>query len=344
MTIQKTLLSLCRRRPRMVLGSAFVMMILSFRSFSREDDARKGVESGNRQVMDLQGHLTDSLAHTRYRESILPLALAMFDWTVYNDNENILKRRQKPRYVFCQASKSSINRLADEFPADHVGSVLLVGGEDLHLSEAMEQTNLKRLVSKFNIIRYEAKDSDNANVDTFPMGLLPHYTMRHNDTEIRHSISSATLENKPNLLLAAWGKVWPHLDEMKSRKEAYDFVNSVAWVERKSVDLGIWWRTLKLYKFMLCPTGNGIQSPKYVEAFLTLTIPVVQNESAYFDLKQQGFPFLIVDSWNEITPDFLERQWKLLSPKLYWAQSMFITDRWYHFVTRSSDEAGIEYI
>lgn len=316
-------------------GMIVILMISLhvLQSLLRRHGARKYVALG---TFAFKGHLTDAIAHTRYRDNILPLALTMFDWTVYNENANIIKRRPTPVYVFCQASKSSIHRLADELPSDFRGSVLLVGGEDMHLSEAMEQSAFINLVAKFNITRYEAKDIDHKDVDTFPMGLLPHYTMQHSDIEIRHSISSASLENKPNLLLAAWGKVWPHLDAMKSRKEANDFINSVAWVERQSIDLDMWWSSLKLYKFMLCPTGNGIQSPKFVEAFLTLTVPVVQNESAYFDLKRQGFPILIVDSWNKITPDFLERQWKVLSPKLEWAQSMFITKNWYHYVTRTS--------
>lgn len=282
----------------------------------------------------LDGYLTDALAHTRFRDNILPLALSMFDWTVYHHDVNILKRRQHPLYVFCLANDIAINRLAEELAEDFRGSVLLVGGEDMHLSDAIEHTKLPQLISKFNVTRYEAKDIDSDDVGTFPMGLLPHYTGKHSEVEVRRAISSASLDNKPHLLLAAWGKVWPHLDEMKSRREADEFLKGVTWAERRSVELQMWWSTLKAHKFMLCPTGNGIQSPKFVEAFLTLTIPVVQNEPAYRDLHAQGFPFLIVDSWNELTPDVLEEQWRVLSPKLTWARSMFLTNTWYTFVTR----------
>ena len=310
-----------------------VMCMLAF--FFRSHVKMSNILFEEKEYSDMigEGHLTDAVAHTRYRENILPLALAMFDWTIYDHDTEILKRSQTPSYVFCQASQKSINRLADELPEGFRGSVLLVGGEDLHLSDALEQTNLQQLASRFHITRYEAKDIPDESIGTFPMGLLPHYTMKHNEFKIRQAIQSASLDNKPQLLLAAWGKIWPHLGALQSRKEADDFLRSVAWAEKKSIDLDMWWSTLKLHKFMLCPTGNGIQSPKFVEALLTLTIPVVQNESAYYDLKLQGFPLLIVNSWSELSPEMLENHWRLLSPKLHWARSIFITKKWYDFVT-----------
>lgn len=298
--------------------------------------SQRGARDENRNYnhLKLDGRLTDGIAHTRYREEILPLALMRFDWILYDNNAGILKRDRLPKYVFCLAHKTAIDRLANEYPKDFRGSVLLVGGEDLHLSEALETTNLNALVANFDIVRYEAKDIDSDAIDTFPMGLLPHYTRKHDEFKIRDAIVSASLKSKPNLLLAAWGKVWPHLDEIPSRREADEFLDSVTWTARSDVEIEQWWSTLKLHKFMLCPTGNGIQSPKFVEAFLTLTIPIVQNESAYFDLYQQGFPLLIVKSWDELSPSMLEGHWERLSPRLAWARSQFLTDQWYSFVTR----------
>jgi len=282
--------------------------------------------------------LIDSIVHTRVRSGELPLAIASFDWVVYHRDplvSGIMKRKTWPKFVFCEATSKSLNLLVSELQKlrNYHGETVLVGGADTHLSALIRNSNFTALLDFFKSVKYEAKDAPHDKVVAFPMGLLPHYTQKHGETRIRDAIIHASTREKPFLLLAAWGKIWPHLDKMESRRTADEFLASSEWVKRTTVEAEKWWETLRFYKFMLCPTGNGVQSPKFVEALLTCTIPVVQNESAYYDLFLQGFPIVLVKEWSQINPTFLHRQWEILSPRLEEFRSIFSTRRWFDFVT-----------
>ena len=285
--------------------------------------------------------ILDAIAHTRVRIGKVPLALATFDWLVYSRppiqrEGGVRKRIAVPKYVFCESKAVSMNLLIQELDTirDFHGSTLLIGGEDTNLSKMMHITNLTRLVEYFDTVKYEAKDIPHETIRTFPMGLLPHYTQKHKDSNIREAIMRASIQDKPNLLVAAWGTLQPGLDsKIQSRVDAQSFVDNTSWIDRISIQPHQWWNKLRQYKFMLCPTGNGIQSPKFVEALLVMTIPITQNTSAYADLARQGFPILIVNQWEDLNPQYLEQQWELLSPKLVTARSYFATDRWFEYVT-----------
>jgi hypothetical protein len=56
----------------------------------------------------------------------------------------------------------------------------------------------------------------------------------------------------------------------------------------------------------LAPAGNGIQSPKLAEAWLLRAIPIVTNTPCFQDLKNEGFPLLIIDNWDDLTPNLLQ--------------------------------------
>ena len=62
--------------------------------------------------------------------------------------------------------------------------------------------------------------------------------------------------------------------------------------------------------FVSGPTGNGIQAPKIFEALLVKTIPIVENELAFYQLKELGLPIIIVDNWLNLNPDFITEQYK----------------------------------
>uniref|UniRef100_A0A7S1LJ66 Uncharacterized protein n=1 Tax=Alexandrium catenella TaxID=2925 RepID=A0A7S1LJ66_ALECA len=79
-----------------------------------------------------------------------------------------------------------------------------------------------------------------------------------------------------------------------------------------------WWSGLSRYRFLLSPMGDEIQAPKNVEALLVLTIPIIQRGpySVAHDLQGLGFPVVVLDEWEEITPSNLSAWWRALSPRL----------------------------
>jgi hypothetical protein len=107
----------------------------------------------------------------------------------------------------------------------------------------------------------------------------------------------------------------------KYRKSLIEFLSSTsskAWIKREHFTMLEYWQALSLYKFCICPPGNGVQSPKITEAFLTDTVPITVRLPAYVDLKKMGFPILLVDEWSELSPSFLRDEYERVYQFVNW--------------------------
>jgi len=75
-------------------------------------------------------------------------------------------------------------------------------------------------------------------------------------------------------------------------------------------------------RFVLSPRGNGLDCHRTWEAMLMGAIPIVQRSA--LDPVYEGLPVLIIDSWNEITEEFLEEKWIEMSEKSYRLERLYI--------------------
>lgn len=77
-------------------------------------------------------------------------------------------------------------------------------------------------------------------------------------------------------------------------------------------------------KFVLCPRGNGVDSHRLWETLYLRSIPIVKRHLTHKGL--EDLPILFVDSWDEITEDYLEykyiefasRRWNFEKLKMSW--------------------------
>ncbi len=60
-------------------------------------------------------------------------------------------------------------------------------------------------------------------------------------------------------------------------------------------------------KFVLCPRGNGIDTHRLWETLYMRSIPIVKRHLTHKGL--EDLPILFVDSWDEVTEDYLEFKW-----------------------------------
>lgn len=70
---------------------------------------------------------------------------------------------------------------------------------------------------------------------------------------------------------------------------------------------------IKKSNFVLCPRGNGIDTHRLWETLYMGSIPIVKRERAhhlFYDL-----PILFVDSWEQITENFLSKELELIRKK-----------------------------
>ncbi len=75
-------------------------------------------------------------------------------------------------------------------------------------------------------------------------------------------------------------------------------------------------------KFTLSPKGLGIDCYRTWEALLVGSIPVVR--SSQLDSLYEGLPVLIVDRWEDITEEFLERKYQEIMSKKYELKRLYM--------------------
>lgn len=251
-----------------------------------------------------------------------------------------IRREADPSSVY--ASPHSVLDLVNETIGLSTKSApnrtLVIAGTDMHLSDAlgedpeMRNATLRALKMRFARIFAEAKDIVIDDIRVMPMGLPENYLRKVNVSSVRHAIENADLKNKTGEVIAAWGKwmracSYPHLKRdlvaCKSRDDARAWASSEVaqgiGVEMRSVPGEQWWNEISRYRFLMAPLGAGVQSSKVIEALLVLTIPIVERHPypAYEEMRQLGFPIVVVDSWDEVAvPGKLDTWWSELSPRL----------------------------
>ena len=95
------------------------------------------------------------------------------------------------------------------------------------------------------------------------------------------------------------------------------FVKSVDYITfNKRIKPADYFQELSKYRFLVAPRGNGIWSPKFLEAILVLTIPITIGYQNFLDVKNYGYPIVTVESWEEITKENLDIWWQEISPTL----------------------------
>ena len=212
--------------------------------------------------------------------------------------------------------------------------ILVVAGEDTRLSARLNGTMVLDLVRRlqpwFRRVYYEGLDVPAhiaPGVQPMPIGLTEMYYRAEGGEAAVLRAAAEPEPTKTAEVLAAFGEFWPWLrDSISSRREADTFCErhrGEPWLRCDLVSPGEWWPTLSTFRFLLCPTGRGVQSPKWLEALLAGALPILQSapltspEPAFLGLRAAGWPMVVVDSWDAVASESnRDAWWRELSPKL----------------------------
>ena len=245
---------------------------------------------------------------SNFRECTPPLGLSLFDWVVWQP-DSIFQTRCKiesPKSILSLPTKESILKLQQH--SDRIDNATVVfAGEDTLLSEVVEWIHPLR--TKFRNIFFEAKDIEDDQIRSFPMGFNMFYLLKAGLDNVRAALKFADESyDQKSGVLAAWGAHWPKLDQkLQDRQAAHRFVEKSEIVERKSLSPGEYWLALAKSRFLIAPQGNGVQAPKLGEAWVTKTIPIVTSTPCFEDLREHGLPLVILQNWEEVTASNLEK-------------------------------------
>jgi len=84
-------------------------------------------------------------------------------------------------------------------------------------------------------------------------------------------------------------------------------------------------------KFVLSPPGNGLDCHRTWEVLYVGSIPVVISST--LDPLYVGLPVIIVDSWEEVTEDFLERKYIEITNKQHNMDKLYL-GYWIDFINQ----------
>lgn len=117
---------------------------------------------------------------------------------------------------------------------------------------------------------------------------------------------------------------------------------SVPFYNRTALPHDHWLQAIGLHRFTLCPFGHGLDTHRLWEVLLMGGVPVVRRSSITSclddsdnqlgDVIRGSLPIVVVDSWSDVTKEFLETKWVELSsprePGREWDYSRIILSHW----------------
>ena len=245
----------------------------------------------------------------------LPTIFKSFDYIIprfQNIFEDLSKNDAKTaKVVYCYPDRVLYNNFS-EF-SDLNGNdkrILVAMGEDTHSSKlSIKQKN--NILKKFSTVFWEANNDE--SFLTLPMGLNACYISLNGLEKAEDAIKRAVGKEKTKLMvIPEWNKFSTSLKNPKnavsSRTRLEQFVNETngnGLYDFIKIDPRDYYEIISNYKFMICPTGNGIQAPKIFEAILVRTIPIVEDELCFRQLKQLGVPLMIIKNWSDLSRELL---------------------------------------
>lgn len=97
-----------------------------------------------------------------------------------------------------------------------------------------------------------------------------------------------------------------HRDDTGARGSIRDVFNGKEWATVSGhLDYEAYLQAIQDHKFVLCPSGNGIESARNWETLYMKRVPVFKKHP-YLEEMFKDFPVLFVNEWEEITKELLE--------------------------------------
>lgn len=114
------------------------------------------------------------------------------------------------------------------------------------------------------------------------------------------------------------------------RRTIKNIISKNCNIDTEYNDLLTYYKNIQTHKFVICPPGNGLDTHRVWECLYFGAIPIVEDNSMnrYFS---SLFPILVVDSWCDITQEFLENEFKKFNNHKTWRYDLLDVDNWFQF-------------
>lgn len=204
------------------------------------------------------------------------------------------------------------------------GAVCVLGGS-VPLSKAKPWLSTLLGACRFRQVFYEEVDVSMDGITALPAGLNAMFVGIAGESVVSNAARGARLDAKPRAVLAA-ANFLTH----SKRGHLGAFLERTCWASpSEPLAPPEYWARLAASRFVFVPAERKPQNTKMYEALMVLTIPICERTVAFAQLREQGFPIVLVDDWSEVTPERLAQWYKDLAPQLVSFRTRLLTDRWY---------------
>lgn len=134
-------------------------------------------------------------------------------------------------------------------------------------------------------------------VHPFPHGIERKMYEGYNHHEILERMIESNIEPYKLLFVA-------HRTDTGNRASIGELFKDKDWATVTHLPYEQYLTTMKQHKFVLCPSGNGIESARNWETLYMRRVPIFKDHP-YLREMFKDFPALFVNDWNEVTEELL---------------------------------------
>lgn len=171
--------------------------------------------------------------------------------------------------------------------------IIFTAFEDTPLDDYIKIPNNVMAIHSANAVKFGDK------IHPFPHGLERYMYEGYNHQEILKDYLKDTTKPSKGLLIC-------HRDDTGNRTSIKDIFKDKDWATvAPKLDYEPYLQAIKDHKFVLCPSGNGIESARNWETLYMGRVPVFKDHPYLREMFKE-FPAIFVNDWHEITEELLE--------------------------------------
>jgi hypothetical protein len=104
-------------------------------------------------------------------------------------------------------------------------------------------------------------------------------------------------------------------DPSQEMREAREKRDNAEFFYEKVPEIVVYQKTVES-QYALCPRGYGVDTHRFYECIYLGCIPIVVRTNTVFDRLYNVFPCLIVDKWDDVTEELLDKEYPECSAKM----------------------------
>lgn len=166
----------------------------------------------------------------------------------------------------------------------------------------------------------------NEKIHPFPHGIERIMYEGYNHHELLEEALNRNVEPYKGLLVC-------HRDDTGARGSIKDMFKDKDWATvAPKLEYEDYLQAIQDHKFVLCPSGNGIESARNWETLYMKRVPIFKRHP-YLEEMFKDFPALFVDEWEEVTEELLAKHDYLYEEAQKMDMNKLSLDYWFNKAT-----------